>query len=195
MHAFATQEPNVSPPPRGGCVLRVIRSAARYSRAIDLRTAVVGRASGVAPAAVALGQSADPELADLNPIGALGSAADTLGVEGGLAAAINIVILLTVLSLVPAILILCTCFTRMVIVFGLLRQALFAERVGWPDQIMIRGTLTDIREKARAEKITRTALILVGPALGDPGAFEDSALYDPEKPHLLRPRARPSDNG
>jgi precorrin-4/cobalt-precorrin-4 C11-methyltransferase len=69
-----------------------------------------------------------------------------------------------------------------------------AYRVGWPDQILLRGTLSDIREKVRAEKITRTALILVGPALGDPGAFSDSALYDPSRPHVLRPRARPPGN-
>ena len=42
----------------------------------------------------------------------------------------------------------------------------------------------------RAAKITRTALILVGPALGRRGGFRDSALYDPAMPHVLRPRAR-----
>ncbi len=64
-----------------------------------------------------------------------------------------------------------------------------AYRVGWPDQLLIRGTLADIRAKVRAEKITRTALILVGPALGDVRDFSDSALYDPAKPHVLRPVA------
>ena len=63
-----------------------------------------------------------------------------------------------------------------------------AYRVGWPDQMLIRGTLSDIREKARAEKITRTALILVGPALGQISEFKDSALYDAAVPHVLRPR-------
>jgi len=62
-----------------------------------------------------------------------------------------------------------------------------AYRVGWPDQMILRGTLKDIRKKVRAEKITRTALILLGPALSDPDSFVDSALYDPEKPHVLRP--------
>ncbi len=60
-------------------------------------------------------------------------------------------------------------------------------RVGWPDQMLIRGTLADIRKKVRAEKITRTALIMVGPALADIQDFADSALYDPAKPHVLRP--------
>ena len=62
-------------------------------------------------------------------------------------------------------------------------------RVGWPDQMIIRGTLMDVREKARAAKITRTALILVGPALSENHGFPDSALYDATKPHVLRPKA------
>ncbi|MCK4712245.1 MAG: cobalt-precorrin-4/precorrin-4 C(11)-methyltransferase, partial [Marinosulfonomonas sp.] len=65
--------------------------------------------------------------------------------------------------------------------------AVVAYRVGWPDEILLRGTLADIRKKVRAEKITRTALILVGPALGVVRDFKDSALYDPAKPHVLRP--------
>ncbi|GLQ35269.1 precorrin-4 C(11)-methyltransferase [Amylibacter marinus] len=60
-------------------------------------------------------------------------------------------------------------------------------RVGWPDQKIIRGTLSDIRKKVRAEKITRTALIMVGPALAASQDFVDSALYDPNTPHVLRP--------
>jgi precorrin-4/cobalt-precorrin-4 C11-methyltransferase len=65
-----------------------------------------------------------------------------------------------------------------------------AYRVGWPDQMFLRGTLGDIREKVRDEKITRTALILVGPALGEVQDFRDSALYDPATPHVLRPKVK-----
>lgn len=63
-------------------------------------------------------------------------------------------------------------------------------RVGWPDQVILRGTLTDIHAQVRAAKITRTALILVGRALGESAGFPDSALYDPRHPHVLRPRVR-----
>ncbi len=63
-------------------------------------------------------------------------------------------------------------------------------RVGWPDQMIIRGTLSDIQPKVREAKITRTALVLVGPALGSDHGFPDSALYDAAKPHVLRPKAR-----
>jgi precorrin-4/cobalt-precorrin-4 C11-methyltransferase len=65
-----------------------------------------------------------------------------------------------------------------------------AVRVGWPDQAILRGTLGDIHARVREAKVTRTALILVGRALGESEDFPDSALYDPAKPHVLRPRVR-----
>lgn len=61
-----------------------------------------------------------------------------------------------------------------------------AYRVGWPDQAFIYGTLSTIRDRVRARKITRTALILIGPALSA-AEFPDSALYDADHPHILRP--------
>lgn len=64
-----------------------------------------------------------------------------------------------------------------------------AYRVGWPDETFIHGTLADIRDKVRATKITRTALILVGRALAD-SDFRDSALYDAAHAHVLRPKRK-----
>ncbi|MFQ5467022.1 MAG: precorrin-4 C(11)-methyltransferase [Kiloniellaceae bacterium] len=60
-------------------------------------------------------------------------------------------------------------------------------RASWPDEQVILGTLADIRAKTRAAKITRTALVLVGPALAAEG-FADSRLYHRDHVHLLRPR-------
>ena len=60
-------------------------------------------------------------------------------------------------------------------------------RATWPDQQIIRGTLEDIWAKVRAAKITRTALVLVGPVLGEE-EFRDSALYDAAHEHILRNR-------
>lgn len=60
-----------------------------------------------------------------------------------------------------------------------------AYRVGWPDESFLFGTLYDIREKVRKAKITRTALILVGRALGKSN-FRDSVLYDADHSHILR---------
>ena len=64
-----------------------------------------------------------------------------------------------------------------------------AYRVGWPDEAYIHGTLADIRKKVQAEKITRTALIFVGPGLAQTDDFRDSALYDAAHTHVLRPKA------
>ncbi|MGH6853871.1 MAG: precorrin-4 C(11)-methyltransferase [Aestuariivirga sp.] len=60
-------------------------------------------------------------------------------------------------------------------------------RVTWPDQMIIRATLSTIAKKVRAAKLTRTALILVGPVL-DAHGFRDSALYDAGHEHVLRNR-------
>jgi len=62
-----------------------------------------------------------------------------------------------------------------------------AYRVGWPDEAFLRGTLSDIREKVRTAKLTRTALIFVGRVLAET-EFPDSALYDAAHPHVLRPK-------
>jgi len=61
-------------------------------------------------------------------------------------------------------------------------------RATWPDELIIQGTLGDIRAAVKAAKITRTALILVGPALGE-HAFRDSKLYDAAHHHVLRPKS------
>jgi precorrin-4/cobalt-precorrin-4 C11-methyltransferase len=61
-------------------------------------------------------------------------------------------------------------------------------RVTWPDELIIQGTLASIRAAVKAAKITRTALILVGPALGE-HAFRDSKLYDAAHHHVLRPKS------
>jgi precorrin-4/cobalt-precorrin-4 C11-methyltransferase len=66
--------------------------------------------------------------------------------------------------------------------------AVVAYRVSWPDEQLIRGTLADIREQVKAAQITRTALVLVGPALGGASVPAESRLYAPDHYHLLRPR-------
>ena len=62
-------------------------------------------------------------------------------------------------------------------------------RVGWPDQLVIRGTLGDIKAKVKAAKITRTALIFVGRVFRNRD-FQDSRLYHEDHRHVLRPRRR-----
>lgn len=102
------------------------------------RTLVVLAAGALSLARVAGAQSIDPsELSEVNPIAVLEDAAKAVpGMEGGLSSALNILLLLTVLSLAPAILILCTCFTRLLIVLGLLRQALGTQGLP-PSQVIV----------------------------------------------------------
>ncbi|MEM7576088.1 MAG: flagellar type III secretion system pore protein FliP [Planctomycetota bacterium] len=58
------------------------------------------------------------------------------GPGGRLDATLSILLLLTVLSLAPAILVMCTCFTRIIIVLALLRQALGTQSLP-PSQIIV----------------------------------------------------------
>jgi flagellar biosynthetic protein FliP len=88
----------------------------------------------------------------LNPLSVLNSAGDmvTTGRDnepieessgrerqgGGLSTALNIVILLTVISLVPSIMLMTTCFVRMVVVLSLLKQALGTQQLP-PSQVIL----------------------------------------------------------
>jgi len=79
---------------------------------------------------------ADPT-ANLNPVSALESASEAIpGFEGGLSGAINVLILLTVLTIAPSILMMCTCFTRFVVVLSLVRQAIGTAQLP-PSQVIV----------------------------------------------------------
>jgi precorrin-4/cobalt-precorrin-4 C11-methyltransferase len=54
-----------------------------------------------------------------------------------------------------------------------------AARASWPDERIVRGTLSTISAAIAADPIERTALILVGRALTAED-FRESALYDPD---------------
>ena len=73
--------------------------------------------------------------------------------------------------------------------YGVDCPVVIAYRVGWPDEQFIHGTLSNIREKVRLSKISRTALILVGRVFGE-NTFRDSALYHPDHVHVLRPKKK-----
>lgn len=76
-------------------------------------------------------------MAELNPISALENATQAIpGFEGGLSSAINVLILLTVLSIAPSILMMCTCFTRFVVVLSLVRQAIGTASLP-PSQVIV----------------------------------------------------------
>jgi precorrin-4/cobalt-precorrin-4 C11-methyltransferase len=62
-------------------------------------------------------------------------------------------------------------------------------RASWPDEEVIVTTLAEMRARVREEKLTRTALILVGRVLGE-ARFRDSSLYDPGFAHVLRNKGK-----
>jgi len=93
--------------------------------------------------------------------------------------------------------------SRMVSVVRQLLEAGYTEstpvavvyRVGWPDEIVIRSTLSDIAEKVRDGKFTLQALVMVGEAM-DPNLIHQvptaangvasSHLYSSDYTHLYR---------
>jgi precorrin-4/cobalt-precorrin-4 C11-methyltransferase len=50
----------------------------------------------------------------------------------------------------------------------------------WPEEVVVRGTISDIAEQIRDAKITRTAVIVVGDVLAAEG-FADSYLYSADR--------------
>lgn len=117
------------------------------------------------------------EITEINPISVLAGAAEAIpglngggagagaGGEGqarrapGLSAAMNVVIVLTVLGLVPTVMLMCTCFLRIVIVLSLLKQALGTAQMP-PSQVMLGLSLvlsllvmTPTIDRIRAEAI------------------------------------------
>jgi precorrin-4/cobalt-precorrin-4 C11-methyltransferase len=69
--------------------------------------------------------------------------------------------------------------------YGANCPVVIAYRVSWPDEKIIRTSLSGMRAAVRQAKITRTALVLVGRALGGEAAA-DSRLYDASFAHVLR---------
>ncbi|MBM6580195.1 precorrin-4 C(11)-methyltransferase [Microvirga sp. BT689] len=62
-------------------------------------------------------------------------------------------------------------------------------RASWPDERVIKGTLSTIAAMVRAEKLERTALILVGWTL-EAKDFRDSALYSTDYDRRFRTSAQ-----
>jgi len=58
-------------------------------------------------------------------------------------------------------------------------------RASWDDQKIITGTLETITKKVRDQKITRTAIIIIGDVI-KPKSYEYSRLYDKSFSHGIR---------
>ncbi len=108
----------------------------------------------------ALSQLSDPSNANsINPFAVLDSAGDALSsfkngspgspssggkAEGGLSGVVNIMVVLTVIALVPSIMLMCTCFVRILVVLGLLRQAMGTQSIPPPQVITALALFTTL---------------------------------------------------
>jgi precorrin-4/cobalt-precorrin-4 C11-methyltransferase len=61
-------------------------------------------------------------------------------------------------------------------------------RLGWPDEKIWLVPLQEMAAKTKLEKLVRTTLYAISPALGEVAAR--SRLYHPEHSHLFRPFSR-----
>lgn len=109
-----------------------------------------GLASGAANTPMSIGTTgASGETAALTPVMRTDGTSASPGPVGGgplqlpdltrrenFSAALQVIVLLTVLSLAPSILLMMTCFTRIIIVLALLRQALGTQQLP-PNQVLI----------------------------------------------------------
>ena len=87
------------------------------------------------------------DLDDINPLSVIAGAGELMGKQraggarsgggeaGGLSASINVIVLLTVLALAPSILLMTTCFVRIIVVLGLLKQAIGTQSLPPPQVI------------------------------------------------------------
>ena len=89
----------------------------------------------------------------VDPVSIVAGAAEALPAGAGFKGAVDLLVLLTVLSLAPAILMLCTCFTRIVVVLGLLRQAIGAQAM--PPAQVTAGLALLLTMAAMAPTLTR----------------------------------------
>lgn len=119
-------------------LLGPVASAQRYGPSVDAESSTDLLLSSRAPAA-GTGQSGTT---GLNPAAIVAGAARALpGTAGqsegeGLSTAVNILILLSVISLVPSIMLMTTCFVRIIVVLGLLKQAMGTQQLPPPQVIL-----------------------------------------------------------
>ncbi len=77
--------------------------------------------------------------------------------------------------------------------YGPACPAAVAVRVSWPEETLLRATLSTVVALLAASPAERTGLVLVGPALA--GAGMDSALYSPDYVRRFRGASSPSPSG
>ncbi len=95
---------------------------------------------GVAPASLLEAIGGEGGAGGLNPVGVVAGAARALPgsssqADGGMSTVVSVLVLLTVITLVPSIMLMTTCFVRIIVVLGLLKQALGTQQLPPPQVI------------------------------------------------------------
>ena len=116
----------VTPQPEPDLMARLDRPLEPASDALNPMR-IIGDAARFLPGANTSGVATGGQLQG-GPAGPIPPGSDRDS-QGGLSVALNIMVLLTALTLVPSVLLMCTCFVRILIVLGLLRQAIGAQSV------------------------------------------------------------------
>lgn len=121
---------------------------------------------------------AQAQTGGVNPASVLETASKVVpGMEGGISGALNVMILLTVISLVPTIMLMCTCFVRFMIVLGLLKQAMGTQTMP-PAQVVTALALfmTLMVMAPTVERINKEALVpYQNGEIKDPGVLWEKA--------------------
>lgn len=101
---------------------------------------------------------------ELNPVGIIAGAARAMPgsdahPDGGMSTVISILVLLTIITLVPSIMLMTTCFVRIIVVLGLLKQALGTQQLPPPQVITgLAVFMTLLVMAPTLERIDREAL-------------------------------------
>ncbi len=127
------------------CFATVLPMPVLAQSSFDIPTSLpAGKAPAQAPAATpALPVPSLSEPGSFNPMEMMGSAAQLLpqqpgsgGENRGLSTVLNIMLLLTVIALAPSLILMTTCFVRILIVLSLLRQAIGTQSLPPPQVTM-----------------------------------------------------------
>ena len=130
--------------------------------------------TGIDTARLANQQRGLPNLSEMNPIAVMAGASELIdrpevstgsrgggsGARQGLSGPINVMLLLTVITAVPSIMLMTTCFVRIVVVLGLLKQAIGTQTLPPPQVVVgLAMFMTLVVMSPTLDRINREAIV------------------------------------
>jgi len=121
----------------GGLVLQLGTAAPAAAATTTAATAAAAAAAFVAaPGPSAPARPSAPAAPSLTAGGTAGSSDVTVSVPGQPSSVVSVIVLITVLGVAPAILLMCTAFTKVVVVLSLARSAIGTQSIP-PNQVLV----------------------------------------------------------